>query len=445
MAQSMLKSFLTSFFTELEQRSIQFCVLRNYENLPEYTSNDVDILVSRTAFKQAVKLLYSVSLRIGLRLHMHVEHACHKMVFHSTGNSHFQCHIDLYGDLTWKGFALADAREVLASRLRYKGFYIPEPAWEHTLNLLTRLIYLGRVKDAYKVGIQRTALHGQQGVRLLSVLIKSLGKVEGRRVWVLAKNAEWRNIEKRSWAVRKALIFNNIMHNPAAVVRRQLAQVARLVRRLYNPAGVSIAVVGPDGAGKTTLLKNLRPVLDMTFSENTHTVHWRPEVFRLANRKQQVPVIDPHGQKTRNKYVSFLFFLYHTLMFILGYWVRLAPLRFRGWAILLDRYFYDFFVDLKRFRLSVSAQLVRLGYFFVPKPDIVFLLDAVPEIIWSRKQEVSQEETVRQCKAYRYLVQTLPNGFIVDANQPEDIVADDVLEIIMDHLSRRVEEQWKSN
>ena len=47
------------------------------------------------------------------------------------------------------------------------------------------------------------------------------------------------------------------------------------------------------------------------------------------------------------------------------------------------------------------------------KQDLIFCLDAPPEVIQTRKQEVSFEETTRQREAYRELVSKLPNGQII--------------------------------
>ena len=83
---------------------------------------------------------------------------------------------------------------------------------------------------------------------------------------------------------------------------------------------------------------------------------------------------------------------------------------FRGGLVLIDRFYYDFFVDQRRYRLRVPQSIVRLGHFFLKKPDLVVLLDAPAEVLQSRKQEVPLAETERQRTAYRALVRGLRNG-----------------------------------
>jgi thymidylate kinase len=82
--------------------------------------------------------------------------------------------------------------------------------------------------------------------------------------------------------------------------------------------------------------------------------------------------------------------------------------------------------------------LLRLIWWFVPRPDLIILLDAPPEVVQARKQDVPFAESERQCKAYRTLVDSIANGHIVDAAQPLDQVVRAVNDLILQYLSARV-------
>jgi thymidylate kinase len=71
----------------------------------------------------------------------------------------------------------------------------------------------------------------------------------------------------------------------------------------------------------------------------------------------------------------------------------------------------------------------------IPKPDIWILLDAPPEVLQARKQEVPFEETARQRKEYLKLVKDLKSAFVVDATQGLDDVVADVNKIILDFMA----------
>jgi thymidylate kinase len=82
--------------------------------------------------------------------------------------------------------------------------------------------------------------------------------------------------------------------------------------------------------------------------------------------------------------------------------------------------------------------LLRLIWRLVPKPDLVILLDASPEVLQARKQDVPFAETARQRAAYVALVGTMRNGHVVDAARPLRQVVEEVNDIILQHLASRI-------
>ena len=139
----------------------------------------------------------------------------------------------------------------------------------------------------------------------------------------------------------------------------------------------------------------------------------------------------------RNPISSLCYFGFHWLEFLLGSHLRLRPITFRGGLVLIDRYYYDFFVDQRRYRLSVPLFIVRLGFFFLKKPDLVLLLDAPADVLRRRKQEVAPAETERQRIAYRELVRGLSNGRVLDATQAPEKVGSDINRVILDFMAQR--------
>jgi thymidylate kinase len=65
------------------------------------------------------------------------------------------------------------------------------------------------------------------------------------------------------------------------------------------------------------------------------------------------------------------------------------------------------------------------------------LLNAPPEVLWSRKQEVPFEEVVRQQKAYLERARRLKSVVIIDAAQPLETVIQQSLAAIIAHFSQR--------
>jgi thymidylate kinase len=63
----------------------------------------------------------------------------------------------------------------------------------------------------------------------------------------------------------------------------------------------------------------------------------------------------------------------------------------------------------------------------MPQPDIVFFLDAPPDVLLARKQEVPIETLVRSREAYLSLAETNDKVRVIDASLPFEQVIQDVL------------------
>jgi len=110
-----------------------------------------------------------------------------------------------------------------------------------------------------------------------------------------------------------------------------------------------------------------------------------------------------------------------------------------------DRHLIDALVDPKRYRYGGPMWLLRVIWRFVPQPDLIVLLDAPPEVLQARKQEVPFEESARQREAYRSLVRSMENGHVVDSTRPLEQVVGDVSDIILGSLSARIARRLRRN
>ena len=100
-------------------------------------------------------------------------------------------------------------------------------------------------------------------------------------------------------------------------------------------------------------------------------------------------------------------------------------------------------MDSKRIRYGGPAWLLRVLARIVPHPDLVILLDAPPDVLWSRKQEVAFDEVVRQREGYLEIARRLPFATIVNAAQPIGDVIRDVDSAIVQYFERRTAARLK--
>lgn len=205
--------------------------------------------------------------------------------------------------------------------------------------------------------------------------------------------------------------------------------------------GLCLVLCGPDGCGKTSVGVELQQRLaGNVFDHEVAYLHWKPRLMTAkANAANPfgIPCADPHGKPPRHPVMNVLYFLAHSLEIPPAWLLRVRSRLFRNMLVMIDRYYYDFMVDSKRYRMNVSEKWAWFMYRFMPKPDLVFCLTAPTAVIQARKQEVSAEETERQRVAYEKVVRRLPYGHIIDTNRPLDEVVDDVESIVLRFLTER--------
>ncbi len=202
-------------------------------------------------------------------------------------------------------------------------------------------------------------------------------------------------------------------------------------RRWRYPTGLFLAVLAPDGAGKSTLIQHLRENLAGAF-RRTEVFHLRPGV--MGPKGTNGPVTDPHGKPLRSWWLSLLKIPYYLVDYGLGYLFKVRPRLVRSTLVLFDRYYDDLLVDPLRYRYGGPMGLARLARIFIPRPDLVLILDVGEEPLLARKQELSPEEVKRQREAYRQLATELPNTFLLDGSLSPEEVARNASEVVLDYL-----------
>ena len=192
------------------------------------------------------------------------------------------------------------------------------------------------------------------------------------------------------------------------------------------PCGLHVVFLGADGVGKSTVIDAVRGQISPAFTgTDYHT--FAPSL--LPAKMQAKP--SPHAYPPRSLPASLLKAGWWLVCYTAGYALVTHPARARSRLVLNHRYFLDAIADTKRYRYGGPVWLLRLVWRVIPKPNVIILLDAPPEVIQSRKREVPPEETARQRTAYRRLVEPLPYGHVISTARPLDEVAAEVDRIIL--------------
>ena len=418
-----------------------YCILSGYDRLPDHFDTDIDFLVDQRDFDRMPCIIEQVARKTGTRLFQAIDHEL-------TGRAYFLGSLDgpsltiiqpdCAADYRHFGRRWLPATEVLAGRrLHPNGFYIPSIAHEFAYLLIKRL--------------NKRSFNREHGYKLHRLYVED--RIEcGRMIARFVRGPEGSQIVRMASANDWTAMYDSIEPFRAAMLRSRKETFAEklnglprhalnFLQRVVQPTGCWIAFMGPDGCGKSLVINAVRTQFAPSF-RTTRYCHLRPGFIGRKPTNLE-PVTDPHGRPPRGAVASIAKVVDLWLDYTLGYMVRILPGLIRTELVLFDRCFYDLLVDSRRIRYGGPPGLLKAAARMAPGPELVILLDAPPEVLLSRKQEVPASEVARQRAAYLELARTLPSAVVVNAAQlPEDVIHDAMV-AIMDHLGRRTQNRLR--
>ena len=310
-----------------------------------------------------------------------VDRKLHQTMLRVTHTDGKMLHLDLIHGFYRKGVEYLKVEDVLGDSVMTK-IGIRKASAEHELAYTSLFYWLNHAPIPAKhlkrlSNWEHPILQGAWfGLSKSHALTEADAEAGLQKVWKIKGNAS------SSWA-RKAV--------------SQVRYVGSCLVQFIRPKGVTISISGVDGAGKSTILNNLKDKLTHDRYEVVILRH-RPSIFPILSAwtkgKKQAEA-DAAGRLPRqggnnSVLLSLPRFAYYFLDYVLGYWLIRARYLSRGYVVLYDRYYYDFMADPRRSNLKLPPFLARIFYMLVPEPELNVFLYAAPEVILSRKQELSE-------------------------------------------------------
>lgn len=429
-------AMLLGIFYRLDQAQIRYCVTHGYQYYLSRIPSDVDCVVSAEVsltdfaalFEENHTAVHGRVVRwresIFVFAKCLTEHAPEFLVL-DIGRNCDVTHLPLY-----------TSEEILEGRRRHGAFWVPSPAVEFGITLARR-IAKGRLDEAHCEWL--CDLYRQDAVGCERQLARFWTPTSAALMAAAGRTGDWQPVRKRLSHLRSELRRRTLLRHPVLILRKWVTHTGVRLAQIFRPeSGISVAFLGPDGAGKSSTIAATLASLSNLFARNQRH-GFAPGLLHNLLRRPKRTNSEPHAMPPRSALMSIV----RALGYWLPYYLLIYPVTVRlalahSSLLLHDRHLVDALVDPRRYRYGGPAWIVRLIWRLTAKPDLIILLDASPDVLHSRKQEVSFAEITRQQEAYLALIRSLPNGYVVDAAQPLDQVVRDVNALILRHMACRV-------
>ena len=432
---------LSNIFKTLNDFGLDYCVQNNYQSMPQEIPSDIDIFYRNATEKDLDTLISNIALLCDLKVVQKTTMGYWGFVYmlnKVTPEIGFQLQLDFQREFSPPNFPnIYDGDSFLNNKQKFKSFFIPQPSDEIKFTLIRRIIKkdFDQIRLDYICQLYDSA-PDDCNYKLLEIFPKKIYELVLQMI---------NNKDIAIFNSNKKTFYNyvNSESKANATFSKKIKQLKFNVKyqfssRIINPMGLTIAFISPDGGGKSTIIEAITSTCKGCF-HGIENIYFRPRFFKnLGSYKPINPQgeassnPDPHAVKPNGILKSFARYFFYNLDFLLGYFFRIYPLKIKRRLVIFDRYYYDYYVDLKRYQFNLPKFLPRLFSFMIPQPDLVFVLDAPADVIYSRKQELSITEIERQRTIFKKTAKQLKNTHLINTNQPINEVINKVTKIIIE-------------
>lgn len=389
MSTNIQSSFLNCFFKLLND-SVEYAVLRNFEELPESNdSRDIDIIISKKDYKRLRPLLIKLVEDNGWSIVTYLNSdRLITWVIGIVSPTHQTelIQLDFFFNTSVFGIELLSANEIIsAKQFNGKIFHA-----DINTQFLDKYLYDRAVGAKYPEKYRAT----REAAENSPVIKTKLSELFGVN-----------SVEKCDKTAGRKLLFHALRHN---LRHRPFGLIADMTRFLYtftgnylmSRTGFSVGFTGPDGSGKTTVIDRTIERLGAVFATAHAYYHFRPALFgnlgdvaHSAGIKKEVDrnYSDPHRGGRTGIFSSLLRLAYYSTDYIAGYFVKVKSKTRITRLVIFDRYFTDIICDSRRSRIYLPPRFLNFWRkLFIPSLDYNILLTASSDTILSRKRELDE-------------------------------------------------------
>ena len=378
---------LMGVFQTLDLAGIPYCVTHSYQTYPYRIGSDVDCIVSACASAQQLAAIFheDPSGCIGADL---VRWRGFSFVFaeRRTGHPTSFVVLDLAHDYEVGSLQFYSGSEIIVNRRRNDEFWVPTPDLEFGCTLVRRIAKF-RLDERQCGDLSRLYRQDPDGCKYQ--LTRFWGGSSAALLASAAGSGDWRGVQRRLGQLRSDLRRRTLLRHPVQTLRSWCTHIRQRAASVWRPdGGITLAFLGPDGAGKSSVIAAVSSGLAGAFNR-TQQFGFAPGLLSNLFRRPKSTNSQPHAATPRMAAISVARALgYWLLYYILIYPVAVRLALARSSLVMHDRHMVDALVDPRRYRYAGPAWPLHLVWRVVPRPDLIVLLDAPPEVLQSRKQEV---------------------------------------------------------
>ncbi len=410
--------FLGEMFRYINNSGIGYCVLRNHEHLPNSTGgSDLDIAVLQSDRDELAGEIKAIASKYsGETIVDYLGSGRFIRILGCYKGEWWGLAIDLFGSIEYRGVEYLSVSKIIERAYEYRCIKVASDDDGVIIALIKELISNGKSRKGYLA--EAREIWTRKGNECLDLYSDTLGKNTLEFI-------------KEVLACEDASVDNLVIALRLDVLSKgnaweKLYNLWTRIRRLWNPPGISVAILGTDGAGKTTVIEAIRPILEKSLHSSVHYEHlrpnWIPRLGKVAGKSNTGEVVeDPHGQKPSGFFGSLVRLGYYAIDYYIGYWIKIHPKLAKGAKLaLFDRYYHDFLLDPLRMRLKLPQWLIKLVFIGVPQPQLILCMGADPEVIYTRKPETSLKEVTKQVKKLSRLCKSNSRAVWIDTGESVD-------------------------
>ena len=264
------REFLAALFRILERDSVPYCILRNYENIYEDASSDIDVAVEPKHVRRFRQALNDAAEFSGFSLIHQTRYINFSYVYWSPAGIFLR--VDVETEVRWRIFPVLSAGAVVGLRRKHGEFYIPHPRHESVVIFLAAL-WRRTVRERYQDQLAALYEQIQNPEELRRTFRAAFGKAGDAMVECQSRIRECLPSPELWRQARKAIMRNALATSPNR--RALLAYVGidfhRFCERLRNPPGISLLYVSRANPAETEELFKRLEFLYPTQKSTRHT------------------------------------------------------------------------------------------------------------------------------------------------------------------------------